>query len=291
MSPAEGPRPVVVELGRKKKKQIKKLRRGTGPLMDDLQELLAKLRASGDLAAGATPVFMIVKQKPKRSSIRPFSEAAGRQQPRWRRGREVVTPGSSWGAIARVRWNRRRCPSPGLASPPSSSASRAGLLLGMLGAALAALTRGAGRRLRRFFEPAAASGSSWPSSGPAPRHIRRGLLRRAVPAHRPRIGLPSRTSASWWSRAGGDDQCSRAHEKCVAAASTGQTHRAIAWRPDVAVRCSASWKRRSPRPARHGRFLFAFGRLALGVSLSDDLRWRSSRPWPRTSTTGWRRRT
>jgi hypothetical protein len=72
MSPAEGPRPVVVELGRKKKKQIKKLRRGTGPLMDDLQELLAKLRASGDLAAGATPVFMIVKQKPKRSSIHPF---------------------------------------------------------------------------------------------------------------------------------------------------------------------------------------------------------------------------
>jgi hypothetical protein len=40
--------------------------------MDDLQELLAKLRASGNLAAGATPVFMIVKQKPKRPSIHPF---------------------------------------------------------------------------------------------------------------------------------------------------------------------------------------------------------------------------
>jgi hypothetical protein len=72
MSQAEGPRPVVVELGRKKRKQIKKLRRGTGPLMDDLQELLEKLRASGTLAAGATPVFMIVKQKPKRRSIHPF---------------------------------------------------------------------------------------------------------------------------------------------------------------------------------------------------------------------------
>ena len=72
MSQAEGPRPVVVELGRKKKKQIKKLRRGTGPLMDDLQELVEKLRASGSLAAGATPVFMIVKQKPKRRSMNPF---------------------------------------------------------------------------------------------------------------------------------------------------------------------------------------------------------------------------
>jgi hypothetical protein len=72
MSQAEGPRPVVVELGRKKRKQIKKLRRGTGPLMDDLQELLEKLRASGTLAAGVTPVFMIVKQKPKRRSMHPF---------------------------------------------------------------------------------------------------------------------------------------------------------------------------------------------------------------------------
>ena len=72
MSQGEGPRPVVVELGRKKRKQIKKLRRGTGPLMDDLQELVEKLRASGTLAAGATPVFMIVKQKPKRRSMHPF---------------------------------------------------------------------------------------------------------------------------------------------------------------------------------------------------------------------------
>jgi hypothetical protein len=65
-------RPLVVELGRKKKQQIKKLRKGSGPLMDDLQKLLAKLRASGDLPAGATPVLMIVKQKPKRRSLHPL---------------------------------------------------------------------------------------------------------------------------------------------------------------------------------------------------------------------------
>ena len=72
MSSAEGPRPVVVDLGRKKRKQIKKLRRGTGPLMDDLQELLEKLRASGTLAAGATPVVMVVRQKPRRRSLHPL---------------------------------------------------------------------------------------------------------------------------------------------------------------------------------------------------------------------------
>jgi hypothetical protein len=72
MTTAEGPRPVVVDLGRKKRKQIKKLRRGTGPLMDDLQELIEKLRAAGCLEAGATPVVMVVKQKPKRRSIHPL---------------------------------------------------------------------------------------------------------------------------------------------------------------------------------------------------------------------------
>ena len=72
MSSGEGPRPVVVDLGTKKRKQIKKLRKGTGPLMDDLQELLEKLRAAGHLAAGATPVVMVVKQKPRRRSIHPL---------------------------------------------------------------------------------------------------------------------------------------------------------------------------------------------------------------------------
>jgi hypothetical protein len=72
MSKAEGTRPVVVDLGRKKRKQIKKLRKGTGPLMDDLQELLEKLRSGGLLAQGATPVVMVVKQKPRRRSMNPL---------------------------------------------------------------------------------------------------------------------------------------------------------------------------------------------------------------------------
>jgi hypothetical protein len=84
------------------------------------------------------------------------------------------------------------------AAPPlPSSASRAGLLLGMLGAALTGrLTpRERGRRLRRFFE---ARGGLWVKlarSNPAPRHIRQAFC--AELSHRPRIGLPSRTSASW----------------------------------------------------------------------------------------------
>jgi len=40
--------------------------------MDDVQELLEKLRAAGHLAAGATPVVMVVKQKPRRRSFLPL---------------------------------------------------------------------------------------------------------------------------------------------------------------------------------------------------------------------------
>jgi hypothetical protein len=72
MSSAQGARPVVVDLGSKKRKQIKKLRKGTGPLMEDVQELLDKLRAAGHLDAGATPVVMVVKQKPRRRSLHPL---------------------------------------------------------------------------------------------------------------------------------------------------------------------------------------------------------------------------
>ena len=61
--------PLVVDLGRKKAKQLKKLRRGEGPLMDDVRQLLDQLRADGRLPPGATPVVMVVKQKARNRSI------------------------------------------------------------------------------------------------------------------------------------------------------------------------------------------------------------------------------
>jgi hypothetical protein len=55
--------PLVVNLGRKKPKAIKQLRRGEGPLMDDVLQLIERLRADGKLASGAAPVVMVVKQR------------------------------------------------------------------------------------------------------------------------------------------------------------------------------------------------------------------------------------
>jgi Family of unknown function (DUF6200) len=69
MSSTVADNPLVVELGRKKPKQIKKLRKGEGPLMDDVLQLLDGLRSDGKLGAGATPVVMVVKQKPRRRTM------------------------------------------------------------------------------------------------------------------------------------------------------------------------------------------------------------------------------
>jgi hypothetical protein len=61
--------PLIVELGRRKGKQIRGLRKGEGPLMDELMSALDQLRADGRLAAGSTPVAVVVKQKSSCRSI------------------------------------------------------------------------------------------------------------------------------------------------------------------------------------------------------------------------------
>ena len=57
--------PIVVDIGKKRRKQIKRLSEGRGPLMNEVNELLAELKASGSIAANAQPVVIVVKQKRK----------------------------------------------------------------------------------------------------------------------------------------------------------------------------------------------------------------------------------
>jgi hypothetical protein len=58
--------PVVVELGKAPKKQIKGLMYGDGKLYDRVNHTIAELRAAGTIGADAQPVIVVVKQKPKR---------------------------------------------------------------------------------------------------------------------------------------------------------------------------------------------------------------------------------
>jgi hypothetical protein len=57
---------LLIDLGKKSKKQIKQLRNGTGKLRDEVNQCLRELRAAGTVSETAQPVVMLVRQKPGR---------------------------------------------------------------------------------------------------------------------------------------------------------------------------------------------------------------------------------
>ena len=66
---AEVTHPIVVDLGKQRRKRIKDLKRGRGKLMDEVADAVAQVRASlGAAAQGRqlVPVVFVYKQKGKR---------------------------------------------------------------------------------------------------------------------------------------------------------------------------------------------------------------------------------
>jgi hypothetical protein len=61
--------PIVVDLGKKSRKQIRQVREGTGKLMSEIDGVLEHLRATGAVRDGAQPILLVVKQKPRRSRL------------------------------------------------------------------------------------------------------------------------------------------------------------------------------------------------------------------------------
>lgn len=59
-------RTVVIDLGKKKRKQVNKLRKGEGALMDKLGDVLAELREQGQIRENADTVVVVVEKKTKR---------------------------------------------------------------------------------------------------------------------------------------------------------------------------------------------------------------------------------
>jgi hypothetical protein len=55
---------VVVDLGKKKAEQVKKLRKGKGKLLAELEEAIASMKADGLLDASAQTVVVVVERKP-----------------------------------------------------------------------------------------------------------------------------------------------------------------------------------------------------------------------------------
>jgi len=58
--------PVVIDLGKKKKKDVRKLRKGSGKLMDRVATCIHELKTNGKIAPTAQPVVVIVRPRPKK---------------------------------------------------------------------------------------------------------------------------------------------------------------------------------------------------------------------------------
>ena len=57
--------PVIVDLGRRRKKLVRRLRKGTGKLMDEVQAAIGEIQRTGRISANAQPIIVVVTQKPK----------------------------------------------------------------------------------------------------------------------------------------------------------------------------------------------------------------------------------
>jgi len=63
--------PIVVDLGKHRRKAIRKLRRGEGPLMDDVRGCVEELRSAGTIAATAQPIVIVVRQRRRKRGMFP----------------------------------------------------------------------------------------------------------------------------------------------------------------------------------------------------------------------------
>lgn len=60
---------VVVDIGKKPRKQIRQLRKGRGKLLDEVNGLIEEMRVAGSISATAQPVVVVVRQRRKTRAL------------------------------------------------------------------------------------------------------------------------------------------------------------------------------------------------------------------------------
>jgi hypothetical protein len=63
---SDTPNPIVIDLGKQKRKRIRRLRKGRGRLMARIIDTHAQLKATGVCEESAQPIVIVVRQKKKR---------------------------------------------------------------------------------------------------------------------------------------------------------------------------------------------------------------------------------
>jgi hypothetical protein len=61
--------PVIVDLGKKSRKQIRQMRNGTGKLLDEVQEVVDQLKTNGTVDKNAQPIVIVVRQRRRSSAF------------------------------------------------------------------------------------------------------------------------------------------------------------------------------------------------------------------------------
>jgi hypothetical protein len=59
--------PIVIDLGKRKRKDVKKLNKGEGSLMDKIGDCVNELKSSKEISPNAQIVIVVVKEKPQKS--------------------------------------------------------------------------------------------------------------------------------------------------------------------------------------------------------------------------------
>jgi hypothetical protein len=68
----EQPGPIILDLGRKKRKYVKKLRKGNGKLLDEVMDAVDELCRVGTVPKSAQPVIVIVREKRRPNRMFPL---------------------------------------------------------------------------------------------------------------------------------------------------------------------------------------------------------------------------
>jgi len=72
---AEGPSPIILDLGKKRRKSVKRLLDGKGKLLDQVMDSIEELQRVGTIPKSAQPVIFIVREKPKCNKLFPLMRA------------------------------------------------------------------------------------------------------------------------------------------------------------------------------------------------------------------------
>jgi hypothetical protein len=64
--------PIILDLGKKKRKQIKQLKKGTGKLMTEVQDCIQELKQAGRVADHSRPVIVLVRERRRKLMLPRF---------------------------------------------------------------------------------------------------------------------------------------------------------------------------------------------------------------------------